>query len=99
MAILRVDLETLASSAAHVAGQGEDLASAHLASDNRIAGAEPGWVGASAVALSTTAATWSQTSRRLLTRVGDHALDLTGDGITFAAMEETHAVMLWAVDA
>ncbi|UMB69197.1 WXG100 family type VII secretion target [Mycobacterium paraterrae] len=94
MAILRVDLETLAGSAAHVAGQGEDLANAHLASDNRIAGAEPGWVGASAAALSTTAATWSQTSRRLLARVGDHALELTGDGIAFAAMGEAHAVAL-----
>ena len=74
MAMFRVDLEALAGSAAHVAGQGEDLASTHLASDNRIAGAEPGWVGASAAALSTTAAAWLQTSRRLLTRVGDHAL-------------------------
>ena len=97
MATLRVDLETLAGSAAHVAGQGEDLASAHLASDNRIAGAEPGWVGASAAALSNTVATWTQTSRRLLTRVGDHALDLTGDGIAVAAMETAHAVALRAV--
>lgn len=97
MAILGVDLETLVGSAAHVAGQGEDLASAHLASDNRMAAAEPGWVGASATALGTTTATWLQTSRRLLSRVGDHALELTGDGIAFAAMEHAHAVALRAV--
>jgi hypothetical protein len=44
MAILRVDLEALAGSAAHVAGQGDDLANAHLASDNRIAAASLGSV-------------------------------------------------------
>jgi uncharacterized protein YukE len=97
MAIFRVDLEALAGSAAHVAGQGDDLASAHLASDNRIAGAESGWVGASAAALSTTAATWLQTSRRLLTRVGGHALDLADDGIVFAAMETVNAETLGSV--
>jgi uncharacterized protein YukE len=97
MAIFRVDLEALAGSAAHVAGQGDDLATAHLASDNRIAGAESGWVGASAAALGTTAATWLHTSRRLLTRVGDHALDLAGDGIVFAAMETANAATLGSV--
>ncbi|OBK32337.1 hypothetical protein A5658_16665 [Mycobacterium sp. 1245111.1] len=97
MAIFGIDLEALAGSAAHVAGQGDDLASAHLASDNRIAGAESGWVGASAVALGTTAATWLQTSRRLLTRVGDHALELAGDGIVFAAMETENAATLGPV--
>lgn len=97
MAIFRVDLEALAGSAAHVAGQGDDLASAHLASDNRIADAEPGWVGASAAALSTTTAAWLQTSRRLLTRVGDHALDLAGDGMVFAATETENAATLGSV--
>ena len=97
MAIFGVDLEALAGSAAHVAGQGDDLASAHLASDNRIAGAESGWVGASAAALSTTAAAWLQTSRRLLTRVGDHALELAGDGIVFAAMETENTATLGSV--
>ena len=97
MAIFRVDLEALAGSAAHVAGQGDDLATAHLTSDNRIAGAESCWVGASAAALSATAAAWLQTSRRLLIRVGDHALDLTGDGIVFAAMETAHADALGSV--
>lgn len=97
MAIFRVDLEALAGSVAHVAGQGDDLATAHLASDNRIAGAELGWVGASAAALSATAAAWLQTSRRLLARVGDHALELNNDGIVFAAMETANADVLGSV--
>lgn len=97
MAIFRVDLEALAGSVAHVAGQGDDLATAHLASDNRIAGAELGWVGASAAALSATAAAWLQTSRRLLFRVGDHALELNNDGIVFAAMETANGDALGSV--
>jgi uncharacterized protein YukE len=90
----RVDLAALAASAAQVAGFGEDVAIAHLASDNRIAAAEPGWVGASAVALSITAADWLQVSRRLLTRLGDHALVLTNDVIHFAATESAGAEQL-----
>lgn len=90
----RVDLEALASTAAQVSGQGEDLAIAHVSSDNRIAAAEPGWVGSSAAALNMKTATWLQTSRRLLTRVGDHALTLNNDGIAFAAMERESAEKL-----
>jgi uncharacterized protein YukE len=85
--MLRVDLAALAAWAAYVSGLGEDLALAHLLSDNRIAAARSGWVGTSAVALDTTAAEWLQASRRLLRRLGDHALDLTDDGIQWAAAE------------
>jgi uncharacterized protein YukE len=92
----QIDLEALVGSAAHVNGQGEDLATAHLASDNRITAAQSGWVGASAAALHTRAATWLETSRRLLTRVGGHALDLNNDGIGFAALERQNADKLSA---
>jgi hypothetical protein len=44
-------------------------------------------VGDSAAALQIRAASWLETSRGLLTRVGDHAVDLNNDGIDFAAME------------
>jgi uncharacterized protein YukE len=87
----RVDLEALACAAAQVSAQGEDLASAHLSSDNRIAAAQPGWVGDSAAALQITTASWLETSRRLLARVGEHALNLNNDGIGFAAMERDNA--------
>ena len=82
-----VDLEALAGSASRVTGQAEDLAIAHLASDNRIEAAQPGWVGSSAAALSIKAAAWLETSHTLLTRVGGHAMALHSDGIAFAAME------------
>lgn len=88
---LRVDLEALAGSAAQVSEQGEDLAGAHLSSDNRISAAQSGWVGDSAAALHIRTASWLETSRRLLTSVGDHALDLNNDGIDFAAMERDNA--------
>ena len=61
---LRLDLEALGSSAAHVTGQGEDLATAHLSSDNRIVAAQSGWVGSSGAALHTKTATWMETLRR-----------------------------------
>jgi WXG100 family type VII secretion target len=93
----RIDLAALAASATHVAGLGEDLASAHVASDNRIAAAQSGWVGASAVALNTKAAEWLQDSRRLLGRLGDHAMDLTNDGMCFAAAEHASAETLRAL--
>jgi uncharacterized protein YukE len=86
-----VDLDALASSAAHVTGQGEDLATAHLLSDNRIVSAQSGWVGSSALALNAKTATWLETSRRLVTSVGDHATDLNQDGVDFSEMERDHA--------
>lgn len=94
---LRVDLEALAGSAAHVAEQGEDLAAAHVSSDNRIADAQSGWVGDSAAALQVRTTTWLETSRRLLTKVGDHALNLNNDGIALAAMDGDNAEKLRAV--
>jgi len=92
----RVDLAALAGSAAQVSAQGEDLASAHLSSDNRITEVQFGWVGASAVALSTKLATWLQSSHGLLARVGAHALDLNNDGIDLAAREHRNVENLRA---
>lgn len=92
----RVDLEVLAVSAAQVAAQGEELATAHALSDNRIAAAHRGWVGSSAAALDSKLAAWLETSRQLLTRVGDHAVTLTNDAIEFAARERENAERLRA---
>jgi uncharacterized protein YukE len=93
----RVDLEALAHSAAHVSGQGEDLASAHLSSDNRMAAAQSGWVGTSALALSAKTTAWLADSRRLITRVGEHALDMHNDGITFSTAERDHVTTVRSV--
>lgn len=91
---LRVDLEALASSAAHVTGQGEDLATAHLSSDNHLVAAQSGWVGSSALALHAKTATWLETSHSLVTDVGDHATDLNSDGLSFAEIEQAHVEKL-----
>src|ERR1700722_2570295 len=93
----RLDREALGSSAAHVTGQGEDLATAHLSSDNRIFAAQSGWVGSSALALNAKTSTWLEASRRLVTRVGDHALDLNDDGHSFAEMGQAHIEKLQAL--
>jgi uncharacterized protein YukE len=90
----RLDLEALASSVVHVTGQAEDLATAHLSSDNRIVAAQSGWVGSSALALNAKTATWLETSRRLVTSVGDHATDLNQDGVDFSEMERDHTEKL-----
>jgi uncharacterized protein YukE len=87
----------LGSSAAHVAGQGEDLATAHLSSDNQLVAAQSGWVGSSAHALNTKTAEWLETSRRLVTDVGDHATALNNDGLSFAEMEQAHVEKLQAL--
>jgi WXG100 family type VII secretion target len=93
----RVNLEALASSASHVAGQGEDLATAHLSSDNRIVAAQSGWVGSSALAMNAKTAAWLETSRRLVTNVGDHATDLNNDGLSFTEMDREHTETLQAL--
>ena len=93
----RLDLEALASSAAHVTGQGEDLATAHVSSDDQLAAAASGWVGSSASALTAKTAAWSETSRRLVTDVGNHATDFHNDGRSFAEMERAHAEALRAL--
>lgn len=93
-----VDVAAVAAAAAQVAGLGEDVATAHLASDNRMAAAQSGWVGVSAVALSTKTADWLRTSHRLLTELGDHMLDLTNAALCVAAAENAGAERLRELD-
>jgi uncharacterized protein YukE len=68
-----------------------------LSSDSRIAAAQSGWVGSSGAALQIRTAAWLETSRRLLTSVGDHALALNNDGIDFTALENENVEKLRAV--
>jgi WXG100 family type VII secretion target len=93
----RLDLDALGSSATHVTGQGEDLATAHMSSDNRLVAAQSGWAGSSSAALHAKTAEWLETSRRLVTSIGDHATDLNQDGIDFSAMERDHTEKLQAL--
>jgi uncharacterized protein YukE len=93
----QVDLEALACSAAHVTGQGEDLATAHVSSDNRIVAAQSGWVGSSALALSTKTENWLEDSRGLLSRIGEHARNMNNDGFDFSAVQRDNVEELRAV--
>ena len=86
---LRVNLEHLATSAAQVTGDGEDLATSHLSADNRIAAAQGGWTGRSAEALARRAPRWSVNSTALVTQMGNHAQHLSTCGQAYAMME-TH---------
>jgi len=88
---LRVNVEHLATSAAQVAGHGEDLAISHLAADNRIADAQAGWAGQSAEALAHRASRWAANSTALITRIGEHANNLHNAGLAFATMEGGNA--------
>lgn len=93
----QLDLEALVHSASHVAGQAEDLATAHLASNDQLAAAQPGLVGTSGTALRAKAAQWLETSRTLLTSVGGHAMELNDDGVAFAAKERESTATLRAI--
>lgn len=86
-------------SAAHVAGRGEDLAVGHMSSDHRIQAAQSGWQGESALALGATMDGWLETSRALLSRIGDHARGLHQAAAAHAAAEEERARALAHVGA
>ena len=93
------NLEDIVTSAVTVTGHGDDLAARHLAADGRIEAAAPGWTGRSAAALSDRAARWAATSTALLTRIGEHALDLHTCAQVYAATEGHRAQALDAVES
>ena len=86
---LSVNLEHLATSAAQITGNGEDLATSHLSVDNRIVAAQGGWTGRSAEALARRAPRWTLNSTALVTQMGDHAEHFSTCGQAYATME-TH---------
>ncbi len=93
------NLEDLLASAVTVTGHGDDLAARHLAADGRIDVAAPGWAGRSAAALDDRAARWAATSNALLTRIGEHALDLHTCAQVYADTEARRAQALDAVES
>ena len=96
---LNVDLEAMVSSAGRVAVQGEDLAAGHLATDNRMASAEVGWQGLSAIAMNARLAAWGDASAALLERISDHAQGLHRCAVGFATHEEQSRTALQALVA
>ena len=94
---LKVNLEAMVSSAIHVSGQGEDLAVGHTSTDARMAGAEVGWQGTSAAAMSAKLASWTTTSATLLSRISDHSQGLHSTAAGFSTHEEQSRAALQAV--
>lgn len=91
---LRVSIEDLAACGLAVTAHGEDLAAAHTAADGRIDAAMSGWQGRSAAALCARAAQWSQHSRVVLARIGDHAQVLHAGAARFHDHEQHGAQVL-----
>lgn len=91
---LRVSIEDLVACGMAVTAHGEDLAAAHTAADGRIDAALPGWQGRSAAALCARAAQWSQHSRVVLARIGDHAQVLHAGAARFRDHEQHGAQVL-----
>ncbi|MDC8970692.1 WXG100 family type VII secretion target [Mycobacterium marinum] len=89
--MFEINPEQWVRSAAHVTGQGADLAAGHLSSDHRIQAAQSGWQGASALALNAAMDDWLEMSRALLSRIGDHARGLHQAAVAHAAAEEERA--------
>jgi WXG100 family type VII secretion target len=91
---LKVNIEDLVSSGLSVTTHGEDVASKHADSDNRVEAASSGWQGQSAAAMSAKSATWTQATHAVLTRLGDHAQGLHASAHGFADLESRNSQSL-----
>lgn len=89
-----VDTEKLSLSATAVTGHGENLAVNHTTTDARFTGAEGGWRGKSAAALTNRLATWTTNSATLLTNIGGHANDMHTSVFAYNTNEEQSAQAL-----
>ncbi len=99
MSTLRANVADLAASGTAVTGHGETLATAHAATDGRIASAAAGWQGASAAALAAKAAAWTTTSSAMLTRLSDHAQGLHTGAAGYAEGEQRNSTVMQRVAA
>lgn len=95
---LRVVIEDLVASAIAVTGLGEDLASASASSDARVEGAQSGWQGRSAAALTVLAARWAQDSQALVSRMSDHAQGLLTGSRQLVQQDQDSSDALDALD-
>lgn len=96
---LRVNVDDLTASGTLVSGHGETMATEHAAADGRIAGAQSGWQGVSAAALTAKSAAWSATTGALLTRMSDHAQGLHTGAQAYAEGEARSAEKMEEVAA
>lgn len=85
---LHVNIEDLVAAGVAVTGHGEDVATRHASADSRIDGAQAGWQGLSAAAMTARSQGWLATTAALLSRLSDHAQGLHTSAEGFAEMEQ-----------
>jgi uncharacterized protein YukE len=88
---LRVNPTALSQAGNDVANHGEDLLARQQSCHGEAAGAQSGWVGASAGALSNLLDGWQTTSDAHLRRFGKHSCDMHFAAVEFADMEDRNA--------
>ncbi len=85
---LRVNPTALSAAGNEVANHGEDLLARQQSAHAEAAGAQSGWVGASAGALSNLLDGWQTTSDAHLRRFGKHSCDMHFAAVEFADMDD-----------
>lgn len=88
---LRVNPTALSAAGNEVANHGEDLLARQQSCHGEAAGAQSGWVGASAGALSSLLDGWQTTSDAHLRRFGKHSCDMHFAAAEFSDMEDRNA--------
>ena len=88
---LWVDPTALSQAGNDVANHGENLLARQQSSHGEAAGAQSGWVGSSAGALSNLLDGWQTTSDAHLRRFGKHSCDMHFAAAGFADMEDRDA--------
>ena len=88
---LRVNPTALSAAGNDVANHGEDLLAHQQSCHGVAAGAQSGWVGASAWALSNLLDGWQATSDAHLRRFGKHSCDMHFAAVEFADSDDRNA--------
>lgn len=88
---LRAIPNVLSQLGTELANHGQTLADLHQSCHRDADGAQPGWVGSSAGALSGLLDRWASTSAAHLARFGDHADGLKAAAVAFLEMDQRNA--------
>jgi uncharacterized protein YukE len=94
---LPVNPTALSQAGNDVANHGEDLLARQQSCHGEAAGAQSGWVGASAGALSNLLDGWQITTDAHLRRFGNHSCDMHFAAVGFADMEDRNAAAVRSV--
>ncbi|BBY63462.1 WXG100 family type VII secretion target [Mycolicibacterium helvum] len=95
--VLKVDIEGLAAGSSKVAEQSTALAAAHGQSVSAVTGAQSGWVGFSAQALSSLTDHWNALAGKHTAALDHQATSMDTSAKMFSYMEERNSQKLTAV--